>query len=335
MTEPQPSRLRLPPDALGVLGAFAAAPLGPLSVLSAGPATSDMSHALVAAGALTGDATPTTAFAPMLDVLAAPRALAQLHLTGGGSLVELQVHSSGDRSVSILSTPDGLEFEAPAATDRMVRMLSEHLGYSMMPSLTISIRLDPVDAVVFAATIDHHRRRALEALLAGRPYVDAPADDDEVRSLMTATDAQWFAPIVSALAGDVTAASATTHVGRLPPDVARAARDLALRFVVFDRVLTLTSVGISDGDQPLASQVACVQAGVHDLVVIEPGPDGVGFVTLPSALVLARVAALLADPGRELAAASPGEPAAAFCSQCGTAFGNDDRFCAGCGTPRP
>jgi hypothetical protein len=332
----QGARFVLPPDALHVLGSFASAPLGAMSVLSASQVSTEMSRSLTAAGALDSDGRPSAPFAPVLDVLAAPTGLAQLHLTGGESLIEIQIHTGAAGTVSVLSTSEGLELAAPADVDRMVRVLTEHLGFSMLPSLTLSAQLTAEDAVVFAATVDHHRRRLLAALLAGEALSDAPADDGSVRALLQVDDPRWLVPIVSALAGDIPQGAAAARVGHLSSDVNQVARALALRFAVFDRIFTLVTVGSGTDGETMASQVACVQAGVHDLLVIEAGPDGLGFVTLPSAMVLSRVATMLADPGGELREATPTQaPHASFCPRCGTAFQVDGTFCTTCGARRP
>ena len=87
---PTTHRFVVPPDALASLGAFAAT-LGELSVLSDSPPDAGTKQGLIAAGALAADGSVATEFAPVLDILAAPRALAQVSVTGGGSLIDVTV----------------------------------------------------------------------------------------------------------------------------------------------------------------------------------------------------------------------------------------------------
>ncbi|MBT8213148.1 MAG: zinc ribbon domain-containing protein [Acidimicrobiia bacterium] len=323
----------IPAEALSGLGSYATS-LGPLSVLGTDPLAPEVVVKLNEAGVLGADAGLTPEFAPLLQVLAEPRGVSQVQVTGGGSLVEFTAYASSGSTVSSVATPDGLSLTAPAQVDEAVQIVGEHVGFSMLASLALSIRLEPAEAVAFAAMVDHYRRRDLTALLDGGS-ASSTTDLGAVRQLLTVTDARWLVPLVGAVAG-IDASEGSEAVGLLTSELDRAASQIATRFPLFDRVLAVTTAVAPDNGAPVGSQVMIIQGGVHDMLIIEAGEDGVGIVTLPPAMVLARISAILHDPGGDLAgmaANKANQPT--FCPACGTEFLPEGQYCTKCGAKRP
>ncbi|MBT8213411.1 MAG: hypothetical protein KJN71_09720, partial [Acidimicrobiia bacterium] len=276
-TTDQQTRFLIPPEALAGLGSYAHT-VGPLSVLSTDPLPDAVVESLMQRGILDSVDRVNARFSPVLDVMAEPAALAQVHVVGGGSLVEFTVHAASRGSVSAVATPEGLELAAPAEVDGAMRLLTQHVGFSMLTGLTLSVDVELRHAIAFSATIDHYRRRNLEGFLGGTPGGQPPADRQAVRELLSVTDARWFVPLVGGLTG---ADAAAADVDGLSGELDHAASQIATRFPLFDRVITVSSAATIGGGEHAASQVMIIQAGVHDLLVVEASQEGVRFTTLP------------------------------------------------------
>ena len=144
----------------------------------------------------------------------------------------------------------------------------------------------------------------------------------------------------------------TYHLINLENLAAGEKRDIAISYVKTDSGLTAPQLALTS-----ATPLAQPGAPAGEPAASQPAPAaptnwlpllliGVGLLALIGIGVYwflsRRRAAPPATPVRPTVSSAPRQPAArpapaaaaSFCAQCGRALGPDDRFCAGCGTPR-
>jgi hypothetical protein len=105
--------------------------------------------------------------------------------------------------------------------------------------------------------------------------------------------------------------------------------------LIFDNALTLTSGYLSAGGSLSIAGFTCLQAGIHDLLIIDAAADSVTFQTVSSAGVLDNVQTWFSDVQKletlDTTVRDASSPSRRFCPHCGAAIAPGRKFCGGCG----
>lgn len=292
---------------------------------------------------------------PTLELLAGTRAYTSVRFRAGADALDYNVYFGPEdgRAVEVTGSGDELLVEDPAGTDAFVEGMRAYTGGSTIRVCDFDAELSVDQAVTLAALLDLQRKATLRAFadeteLPQRTYAAA-----EVRQAIAETtpNSQWFVSLVQDLHGaDVvpdegqvaealTALSEAGHLLDLGTGYALGETTAVLgsRFLMLDTMTSVWTGRERDDGVVFELRFLCVQAGVHEILFMECSDDRCGFTTINSEALLAYVNYFLTEADaleammEELGAADVAPAAAAFCPNCGSKVGAEDRFCRNCG----
>ena len=293
------------------------------------------------------------AIRPALDVLGTATGFTRMYLSGGMAPTECVVYFAPGRvPVSLLNAEGNMQIAYPAAVPQFVEMAAQGIGTSMYRAVPFSATLAPDESVVLAAMIDIQRKQNLKSVADEQ---SSSAADCEIpvlwKNLSRKGDStQWLGNVLMELlsldgipsedrvrkaAGSLVQKGYARMQGS-SYQLSEILLTLAGRMLIFDNALTLTSGFLSAGGSLSIAGFTCLQAGIHDLLIIDAAADSVTFQTVSSAGVLDNVQTWFSDVQKleTLDAGQTGTTASQtrkFCPQCGAAFQPGRKFCGGCG----
>ena len=321
----------VPPDLFGRLGrgAAPAAAFSPFGENGGGALDADARGTLRRLSAVDGSGALAPRLTRACNVLATARAAVRLELTGGVGTIEYDqwFDPDGGPSVSLTPADDGIRLDDPAAGPAVVELVAQMLGGSRLQGAELEVELEATHALVLAALVDAHRLELLRTAAGCREIGPIAFDTTAIRSavLEPGTGPQWLAAVLTDAhqvnppdAADIDAAlGALVAAGHLDASggsvaLAHAARDLAERLPVVERVLRLTAGRERADGEIVRAGFTCVQAGALDLLTLERVDDVVRIATTSAATVVGHVTHFLthADALAELPApVAPGATA--------------------------
>ena len=360
--------------AVGTLWAGTPSAVSPFFGAQPAPVTDADRKVLAAAGICGGDGQLDPALRPALDVVGAANAFTRVYVSGEGGLLEYMVYfaPSGD-SASLANDDGAMQVDRPAAVPSFLAAISQRIGTSLYRNAALEATLPPDEAVVLAGLLDLQRRRLLRDTAdgAGSVAVDASVADVAAACAGPTGDRQWLASVMLELLSAEGIGSddrcATALKGLVERKIIVMAGSafrlgdealyLARRMLVLDSALTLTVGHLGQAGGVSISGFTCLQAGVHDLLYIDAGADGVDVRCISAAGVLEYCMTFFTDadvlkgigaearplPATETVpapvavaqAAAPARagaaPPPAFCVRCGAKLAPGAAFCVKCG----
>ncbi len=309
-------------------------------------------QALAKAGICDASGQIAAAIRPALDVLGTANAFTRMYLSGGQPPAECIVYfAPGKIPVSLRNIGGEMQIGYPAASGAFMQMAAQAIGTSAYRSVPFDATLSHDEAVALAGMIDVQRKQALRSLADEQTPVVA---DIGLGALGKTTSqkgekSQWLAsvlldiisqdrvpedrllPALESLVGKGFAVRNASSY-RLGDE----ALSLAHRMLVFDSALVLTAGHLGPGESFSVAGFTCLEAGIHDLLVIDAGVDSVHLQSVSSAGVLDSIQAYLTDVHMHEkldapAAENAGQQTRKFCPQCGTAIQPGKKFCGSCG----
>ncbi len=312
-------------------------------------------QALAKAGICDANGQILPAVRPALDVLGTANAFTRIYLSGAQIPAECIVYFAQNRvPVSLLNVGGDMQIDFPAATETFVSMVAQGIGSSIYRSVPFNATLTHDEALALAAMIDLQRKQALRSVADEQVPVIVESDVPALRAITSrkGDNTQWLINVVldllsldgipsedrlrSALESLVQKGFALKHASSYR--LSEATLALARRMLIFDAALTLTSGYLGTSGLLNVAGFTCLQAGIHDLLVIDAGVDLVTIQSVSSASVLDSLQTYLTDakvlenldtPVAETAAPQIRK----FCPQCGTTIQPGRKFCGSCGVP--
>jgi hypothetical protein len=290
---------------------------------------------------------------PILDVLGTATGFTRMYLSGGMAPTECIVYFAPGRvPVSLFNAEGNMQIGFPAAVPQFVEMAAQGIGTSVYRAVPFSATLALDESVVLAAMIDIQRKQNLKSLADEQ---SSSASDCDIPVLwknisQKGDNTQWLGNVLMELLSLEgissedrvrTAAESLVQKGYALKQgssyrLSEILLTLAGRMLIFDNALILTSGYLSAGGSLSIAGFTCLQAGIHDLLIIDAAADSVTFQTVSSAGVLDNVQTWFSDV-QKLETLDAGQAGATvsqtrkFCPQCGAAFQPGRKFCGGCG----
>jgi hypothetical protein len=251
-------------------------------------------------------------YGPLLDVLARPAGMVRVLFTtelGAGHETFTYFGANGGRAS--LSNQRGLAcLGLPDAAPATLELVGQHFGDSVLKSCEFEIELHPDVAMVLGATLDMQRRAFFQGLAGGTEAAPVGMDASHLTTILGAipSSTQWLTRVLAELLdrprgiqpANIPSAIYWLVQARLleprGPVVVLAPPALALsrRLLVIDRFLSVTATRFTPQHGLEVMDVTCLQAGVHDLLMLDSGGDRVHLKTTSSASVLSLLTHLLA-----------------------------------------
>ena len=311
--------------------------------------------ALIAAGICDNDGRIVPGIRPALDILGTAEAFTRMYLSGGPNPQEFLVYFGQDgNSVSMINVRGDFRIIYPSRPDLFADMAVQTIGSTLFRNAPFDASVSYDEALVFCALIDLQRKALLHSVADSSEVKIAKATAGEISTALNGkdTDYQWLGIIMMSLLEQkaqpspdrIGAALASLEgkglVGKTGTSwhLSDAGVLLARRMLIIDTSLVLTAGFEEKSGNVSIAGFTCVQAGVHDLLLIDAGETSVDIQSVSSAGVIEYVQKFFADASihRNLAAPEAKAPKTLkFCPQCGASLKEELKFCSNCGYKKP
>ncbi|MDF2537643.1 MAG: hypothetical protein K0S76_664 [Herbinix sp.] len=241
---------------------------------------------------------------PTIQLLSNPYAVMKVMFTGGVGTYEHNINydPSFHHHVSFTVTPGSFSIDDETNPMSIVKVLEDFVGKSNLKSINLSSKFDTTQALVIAAVVDMERRLSLRAFVDELPMIHNSYSTNMIWRIINSTSSsiQWFVSIVNEVIGEHVALSLwqvqeaveqLTEKGvllqnnrqyKLAGDIA----SLPGRMIIVDNVLSVQIAKKNATDAVVSSGFTCVQAGVHDLLLIDYNGKEMVFETITSVRLL-------------------------------------------------
>jgi hypothetical protein len=284
----------------------------------------------------------------VLDILGTATSFTRIYLSGGPNAYEYIVYfSPGGAGASLVNVHGDMQIDTPPLASMITGMAAETIGSSLYHSSPFEATLSPGEAVVLAGMIDLQRKAVLRSLAGDTGAGGVAMDIASIQASFAGNkeDNQWLANVVSGLVGtdgiqgdnagnilDSLVAKGLVRSSSSSYILSDGAQFLARRMLVFDTALTLTAGHLGNEGTVTVAGFTCLQAGVHDLLVLDASGGNISMRSISSAAILDLVRTFITSASElEKLEAPPAAPARKYCPQCGAAVAPGRKFCGGCG----
>ena len=314
MTQPKSIEIDLTPPQLSAVRALLrgnTGQLSPFNVALTPPAQPLPPQHLAAAGLCDAAGNVQPGFAPLVHLLAHPLGMVRLLFTTEvGDGYESITYFDGQGRRASLANERGLtHLRLPDEAPATLELVAQHFGDSVLKSCDLDIELHPDLALVLAVAVDAQRRAFFQGLASGTEFGPVGLDPGYVTRALSAIPAstQWLTRVLAELldrprgidpAQIPNAVQWLTQAGLLQPSgqvlvLAPSVLALSRRMLVFDRFLSVTACRLTPSDGLQVTDMTCVQAGVHDVLMVDSGSGMVHLKTTCSSYVLSLLTHLL------------------------------------------
>ncbi len=286
--------------------------------------------------------------------LSRARTFTRVFLTSRFGFFEFVIYFTPDGSwVSFSRRGESVRIEDPGTINEIVEAIRQQIGESMFTSGSLHATLEPAEALVLGAMWDLQRKQNLKALAGGNEIVPAAWRISQVLEQASKKDenVQWLTNVVRTWTGfeenlsegEARRAADTLVAKEYCKEEGGAYKltgeslDLALNMLIFSNAVTLTS-GIEGADGKVTIVgFSCIQAGVHDLLMIDFEEGKLGLDSVSASEVIDYIDAFMRKP-LELLSPFVLKPAAGArtapvrkCPKCNNPLTGNEQFCGKCG----
>lgn len=297
-----PVKMKLSPAALCWLGsAFdEKTKLSPFSNLAADGLTAEDQQGLVSQGIIDGaNALNPEAYA-LMECLAKAKAHANVRLSGSFGQVDRTAYFWGDRIVTADYARDHFIIDAGGGTEGITEIISEIAGNSRLVNSNLNARMGIKSAIAFAALLDLTRRHAMTQYAEAGVMPDGFTVSDILTMLERADKHRWLTWFLKTLRlpgaslDRAEVEEALSHLESSPWVLKTGAGyfltgealELASNFLVVENILHLRSGQEDDQGRILGAECVFLQAGLHDVLMLDISADAVEFNAISTAAML-------------------------------------------------
>lgn len=290
----------------------------------------------------------------IVEQLARAQTFTRVYLTSRFGLLEYLMYFMPDGSwVSMTQVGKYVQIESPGKIDDIVEGVRQQIGDSVFTSASLHASLPPMEALALAALWDLQRKAQLTVIVDEQEaepsgwsigqITEQAGKNDQKYQWMTNVVRKWIdydgIPTAEEMKQAAEALVAKKYYTNQAGSYVLAgdALDISGNMLLFDKVVTLTS-GIEGPDGQVAIVgFSCIQAGVHDLLMIDFQDGKLELDSVSAAEVIEYTDAFMRGPQELLKGIVP-EPVARkeqglTCSKCGSPLPPGKKFCGNCGTP--
>lgn len=250
-------------------------------------------------GILDSDWSLQSEIQPAIDILTNPNGVIKFIFTGGVGNYEqsLSYDETFKNYVSLTLTPDAAIIDDEVSTEGIARVFENFVGKSDLKSLSISYNFGLAEALVVASMLDMERKSTLRAFVDEVVYSHNSYNVNVIWRIVNSTTSsiQWFVYLVNEVVGKhepLTQNQVLDALNQLLEKgiVTKSGEQYLLsdefsllsnRMVIVDNVLSMQSYKIQDS-KVLNSGFTCVQAGVHDMLLLDYDGNELHFETICS-----------------------------------------------------
>ncbi len=259
---------------------------------------------LVSAGICNPNGSIVDNYLAVIDALATPRGFTRLYFNSGvGHTFEyINYFTSDGRTVSITNDEGSQKINYPDINDKIIEGIGQNIGDSIYRSLEFDEELSHGEALVLAAMLDLQRRSLLKTISDDKEITPIKISKDKVINALSNIDGnyQWLTNIIAKILEPATTEPQEIFSEAMDGLMAKGlvygsgksyvlddnAFFISRRMLTIDKTLTITSGKLSDEGELDLAGFTCLQTGIHDILMIDAGPDSVSIKTLSSSALL-------------------------------------------------
>ena len=234
-----------------------------------------------------------------IDILANPYGVVKYTFTGGVGVYEqsLSFDDTFSKHVQMILTNEYAEIDDNANINDIIEVMEDFVGKSNIKSLNISYKLNNTEALVIAAMLDMERKAILRAFVDESVYAHNSYNVNVIWRMVNSTNPsiQWFVYLINEVIGKhdtLTQNQVQEAIKNLIDKgiiVAKGSQYvlseefliLSNRMIVIDDVISVQTYK-QENDGVINSGFTCIQAGVHDLLLLDYDGNEISFETITS-----------------------------------------------------
>ena len=240
---------------------------------------------------------------PLMDVLANPYGVVKYIFTGGVGIYEHSVSydNTFKKPLQLILTPDTASIDDEVNAQKVINIMENFIGKSNIKSLNISNKLDVAEALVVAAIIDMERKASLRSFIDEAAYSQNSYSVNVIWRMVNSTNPsiQWFVYLINEVVGEhepLSQSRIQEAVNQLIEKgivikkgeqylLSEEFSLLSNRMVIVDNVISVQTYK-KDGSAIINSGFTCIQAGVHDLLLLDYDGNTLQFKTITSSKLI-------------------------------------------------
>lgn len=253
-----------------------------------------------------------------LEILSHPEALVKIMFSGGVNRYEhtISYDKALKHHVSYTVAQDYYTLDNQATVEDILSLIEDFVGKSSLKSININQKLSSQEALVIAAMLDMERRTILRSFVDELPYANSSYTFNMIWRMVHSSNAsiQWLVYCFSEVIGE----HLTLRQEQLKKvldqlvdkklilemhgqyQLSDSLAQLANRMIVIDNILAIETIGTDKDNTRTSAGFTCLQAGIHDLLVLDYDGIDVLIETISSASLLENIKSFLkADAFRD------------------------------------
>lgn len=234
-----------------------------------------------------------------MNILANPYGVVKYIFTGGVGIYEhsLSYDDTFKKNVQLILTPESASIDDNISSENITKVIENFVGKSNIKSLNLSYKLNVAEALVVASMIDMERKSSLRAFVDEAMYTQNSYNVNVIWRMVNSTNPsiQWFVYLFNEVIGEhdpLNQSQVQEAVNQLldkgiitqKGDQYLLSNDFSLfsnRMVVIDNVISVQTYK-QDKSEVINSAFTCIQAGVHDLLLLDCDGEEIRFETITS-----------------------------------------------------
>ena len=255
----------------------------------------------------------TSAFTPeayaVLSELASAKSFGSVRLNGSFGLIDKVVYFGDTFPVTVDNAGDSLVISTGQSREGFDEILDEITGNSRLTNAVFEIEMGEKAALTLSSLLDLSRKSGLTAYAQNVEIREAFSDSEILEFFNTAEGSRWITGFLKRMPlenGTLSASDVEESLKSLESANCIQRKDgtvrligdaatLAMNLLVIDQTVVCRVAQEHQG-QTVVSDALILQAGLHDLLMIDSGADGIGFSALSTRTLRQFITKIISEP---------------------------------------
>lgn len=357
--------ITLSADLLGALGVLCGKDLTAISPLGLGDgeANKNQKQLLIDKNMLTTEQEINPDFERLISLLAETTSYMRFEIVRSDVTIQMNAYRADDGNNALLINVEGdFRIIYPIDSSHIIDMIAEYTGKSSFIGFECDLDMSWEEACAYAGMIDLQRRSFFRDLAKNDETTPSVFTTKEILSaLQKDKKYQWLASILLDLKDEVPFKKEKDleKVLKILEEKKQIEQKnkawglamdgvlLSRQMLIIDQILSVSAGTLYDKDELSLTGVGYLQAGIHNILMIETSDESVGFASQSPNMVLALVESMLEfdvpkaeggaakKSGTKKEGAKKVQSSSRYCPSCGSIVSASAKFCMACGSQLP